>query len=269
MSSVVIDPSECLNCGTGLHGEFCASCGQKACHPNPSFHDLWHDFTHETLHIDGRLWSSLRLLFTKPGFLTEEYIAGRRTRHFPPLRLYLICSLVYFAVAAVAPSDMTVQVDGKRGQTVTIGGVRISGEGLLGNRSNEEVAERIHRALHDWLPKVLFALVPVWALLVKVVTWREYRNFPEHLYFALHVLGMNFGLNAVAALVRFAHWKVLDAGWLLLSVLFLGWYVTVAMKRVYGRSTRVALRRTVSLLLMYAVAVTITFGVFVTIALRG
>jgi len=44
--------------------------------------------------------------------------------------------------------------------------------------------------------------------------------------------------------------------------------VTVAMKRVYGRSTRVALRRTVSLLVMYAVAVAITFGLFVTIALR-
>jgi hypothetical protein len=168
----------------------------------------------------------------------------------------------------VAPSDTTVQVDDRRGQTVTVGGVRISGELLLGDRSNEEVAERIHRALHDWLPKVLFALVPIWALLVKLVTWRERRNFPEHLYFALHVLGMNFGLNAVAALVRFAHRNVLDAGWLVLSFLFLVWYVTTAMKRVYGRSTRVALRRTLSLLLMYGVAVAITFGLFVIIALR-
>jgi hypothetical protein len=82
------------------------------------------------------------------------------------------------------------------------------------------------------------------------------------------VLGMNFGLSAVAALVRFAHRGVLDAGWLVLSFLFLVWYVTTAMKRVYGRSTRVALRRTMSLLLMYAVAVAITFGLFVTIALR-
>ena len=84
----------------------------------------------------------------------------------------------------------------------------------------------------------------------------------------MHVLGMNFGLSAVAALVRFAHWKVLDAGWVLVSFLFLVWYVTVAMKRVYGRSTRVALRRALSLLLMYAVAVAITFGLFVVIALR-
>jgi hypothetical protein len=123
MSSVVIDQSECLNCGTALHGEFCSGCGQKAGHSNPTFHDLWHDVTHETLHVDGRLWSSLRLLFTKPGFLTQEYIAGRRTTHFPPLRLYLICSVAYFAIAAFAPFDATVQVDDRRGQTVVIGGV--------------------------------------------------------------------------------------------------------------------------------------------------
>jgi hypothetical protein len=269
MSSVVIGQSECLNCGIELHGEFCSRCGQKAGHPNPTFHDLIHDFTHETLHIDGRLWSSLRLLFTKPGFLTQEYISGRRTTHFPPLRLYLICSLVYFALAAVAPSDTTVQVEGKRGQTVTIGGVKISGEDLLGTRPAEEIAERIHRAQHDWLPKVLFALVPVWAFLVKLVTWREHRNFPEHLYFALHVLGMNFGLNAGAALMRFAHWKALDGVWLLLSFIFLVWYVTTAMKRVYGRSTRVALRRALSLLFMFAVAVTLTFALFVIIAIRA
>jgi len=268
MSSVVIDQSECLNCGTGLHGEFCARCGQRACHPNPTFHDLWHDFTHETLHIDGRLGSSLRLLFTKPGFLTQEYVAGRRTAHFPPLRLYLLCSVAYFALAAFAPSDTRIQVEDRRGRTLSLGGVRISGEDLLNNLSDEEIVERVHRAQHDWLPKVLFALVPVWAFLVKLVTWREHRNFPEHLYFALHVLGMNFALSTVAALVRFAHWKALDAGWVLLSFLFLVWYVTVAMKRVYGRSTRVALRRTVSLLLMYAVAVAITFGLFVVIALR-
>src|SRR3954471_14471387 len=151
MSSVVIDQSECLNCGTGLHGEFCARCGQKACHSNPTFHDLWHDFTHETLHIDGRLWSSLRLLFTKPGFLTQEYISGRRTAHFPPLRLYLICSIAYFTVAAFAPSDTTVQVDDEKGQMVTVGGVRVSGEALIGPLSPEEIAERIHRAQHDWL----------------------------------------------------------------------------------------------------------------------
>ena len=87
MSSAAIDQSECLNCGTGLEDESCTRCGQKGAHPNPTLDDLYHDFTHEMLHMDGRLWSSLRLLFTRPGFLTRDYIAGRRAPYLPPLRL--------------------------------------------------------------------------------------------------------------------------------------------------------------------------------------
>lgn len=37
------------------------------------------------------------LLF-KPGFLTKEFIAGRRVRYLPPLRLYLVLSVVFFLV---------------------------------------------------------------------------------------------------------------------------------------------------------------------------
>ena len=90
-----------------------------------------------------------------------------------------ICSAAWpnFALAAFAPSDTRIQVEERRGRTLSLGGVQISGEVLLRNLSDQEIVERVHRAQHDWLPKVLFALVPVWAFLVKLVTWREHRNF--------------------------------------------------------------------------------------------
>ncbi len=87
MSSVATDLNECLNCQAPMHGPFCARCGQKRTHPDPTFHDLLHDLTHELLHIDGRLWTSLRLLFTRPGFLTREHIAA--AVRYAALRLYL------------------------------------------------------------------------------------------------------------------------------------------------------------------------------------
>lgn len=268
MSSVATDLNECLNCQAPMHGPFCARCGQKRTHPDPTFHDLLHDLTHELLHIDGRLWTSLRLLFTRPGFLTREHVAGRRASYLPPLRLYLICSVAYFGLTAVAPSDTSIQVEDRRGRVLVVGGVRISGEALLSTLSDEQIVERVHRAQHDWLPKFLFMLVPVWAVLVKFVTWREHRNFPEHLYFALHIHAANFGARAVAAALRFAHSQVLDSAWTGLTLLFVVWYVTVALRQVYGRSTAIAFRRAVSLLAMYFVVVVITFGLFVIIAIR-
>ncbi len=41
---------------------------------------------------------TLRALFTRPGFLTLEYSAGRIARYIPPLRLYLVTSVLFFLI---------------------------------------------------------------------------------------------------------------------------------------------------------------------------
>ena len=49
----------------------------------------------------SRHWPVLRTLwplFTKPGYLTLEYLAGRRVRYVTPMRLYLFLSIIAFAL---------------------------------------------------------------------------------------------------------------------------------------------------------------------------
>ena len=36
---------------------------------------------------------------SSPGHLTREFLAGRRARYLPPVRLYLVLSVVFFLVA--------------------------------------------------------------------------------------------------------------------------------------------------------------------------
>ena len=93
----------CLNCGTPLQGAFCAACGQRAVPPNPTVRELAGDAWHELSGYDGRIMSTIRGL-VRPGFLTREYLAGRRAHYLPPLRVYLILSVIYFVVAASAPT---------------------------------------------------------------------------------------------------------------------------------------------------------------------
>jgi hypothetical protein len=268
MSSVVTELTDCLNCGTPLEGAFCSKCGQKAGNPNPTFHHLLHELGHELLHVDGRLWSSLRLLFTRPGFLTREYIAGHRAPYLTPLRLYLICSVVFFAVSAYTPG-VAVNLEPGRGRTVNIEGLKISGEVLLRDLPDEEIVDRVQRAAHDWLPRFTFALIPVWALLVKLVTWREKRNFPEHIYFALHVQGAFYTLRAVGSLMQIPQSETLSAVWGFITLAAVIWYLTVALRTVYGGSIPLALRRTASLMGMYLFVVIVAFGAFFSIAIRG
>jgi hypothetical protein len=267
MSSVAIELTECLNCRTPLHGPYCATCGQKATTPNPTFHDLLHEFTHEMLHVDGRLFQSIALLFRHPGRLTKDHTQGRRARHLAPLRLYLIFSVLFFAAAAYAPSDTTITEDVKRGRVLETGGVRISGDIFFGKLSDEEVEERIRRAEHDWLPRLMFVLVPVWALLVMAATRREKHHLPDHLYFSLHAHAAFFAVFAVGQLLRILQVPYAAKGWTFVNIPFVIGYTAVAMHTVYGGTWWRAARRTFFVLSVYAVILIVALIVFFSTAL--
>ena len=89
--------SQCLNCGSELTGAFCQSCGQKA-HLHRSLAAFGHDLMHGVLHLDGKLWRTLPLLFFKPGEITRRYIAGERAKFVSPMAMFLFSVFMMFAV---------------------------------------------------------------------------------------------------------------------------------------------------------------------------
>src|SRR3954466_14680330 len=101
-------PGVCLNCGEPVSQRYCSACGQAAIDPNPTLGEFVHEAAGEFLHWDGKLAATFRLLFTKPGELTREYLAGRRASYLSPLRVYLTCSVVFFALKALAPEPRIV-----------------------------------------------------------------------------------------------------------------------------------------------------------------
>jgi len=95
----------CDNCGGSVAGRYCGNCGQRL---EPPVHSLWHFLTvamEDLTHADTRLWRTLRALLFRPGFLTYEFLAGRRARYLPPVRLYLVLSVVFFLYASLTHSQ--------------------------------------------------------------------------------------------------------------------------------------------------------------------
>lgn len=86
----------CLNCGTALQGEFCHACGQTG-HIHRTLSSIGHDLLHGVWHFEGKIWSTLPMLFTRPGQLTRRYIAGERVRFVSPLALFLFSVFLLFA----------------------------------------------------------------------------------------------------------------------------------------------------------------------------
>lgn len=56
-----------------------------------------------TIHFDSKIFRTLGALLFRPGFLTQEYVGGRRQRYVPPIRLYVFVSVVFFFLLAVLP----------------------------------------------------------------------------------------------------------------------------------------------------------------------
>ncbi|MDP9199007.1 MAG: DUF3667 domain-containing protein [Pseudomonadota bacterium] len=108
-----LEPAHCLNCGTAIEGSHCAACGQAGDVHVLSMREVAGDVTHSLLHLDSRVWRTLRLLMLKPGELTREFIAGRHQRYLPPFRLYLAISILFFALSALLPGSSIFSTDGE------------------------------------------------------------------------------------------------------------------------------------------------------------
>lgn len=93
--------TRCLNCETELTGRYCHECGQEYADQHRSILHLTWETIESMFHVDGRLWRTLPWLFFRPGQLSKEYFEGKRARHVPPFRTFLV-SLLIFILAAEA-----------------------------------------------------------------------------------------------------------------------------------------------------------------------
>ena len=108
----------CPNCGHSLAGEYCASCGQHAVDLDVPLGKFLSEFLRESFALDSTLFRTLQPLFLKPGFLTQEYLAGRRARYVPPIRLYLVLSVTLFILLAWTAGPATVRTDVSGGEGI-------------------------------------------------------------------------------------------------------------------------------------------------------
>lgn len=245
--------TSCLNCGAPLHGAFCAACGQRAVPPHPTVRDLAGDAWHELTGYDGRIMATIRGL-ARPGFLTREYIEGRRAHYLPPVRVYLIVSVVYFVVAAAAPN-----IDSRRSANDLTGpgGIRISvdepaGGPELSDQDRAEMPDDLEsapwfvrpmiRAMEDpegfrarlftIVPRVFFALLPIFAAIVAMFYRR--RTFPTSLVFAVHVHAFAFLVFMVSEAAKHTRSEIFAGAVAVVAAVTFTVYVLRALRAVFG-----------------------------------
>lgn len=277
----------CANCGAELTGPYCAQCGQQDRERIGPLRLLLTEAADELLSLDTRLARTLRGLFTRPGFLTNAYTSGRRAAFVPPLRLFLLSGFVFLLVLGLGR-----QITSPQGEPMISGFIKVDldqasidsiqvrvdafeAEGTLTSslraqffrsliRASEDT-EAVNRAFLERLSLVAVLLLPVVALLLKMIFRRRY--YVEHLVFALHlhafafltlsaVLLLGFGLRLAGSPMAIYQGLVVLAACVELA------YVGLSLRRTYGTSLLATILRGGILLFSYAIVLSGCFALY-------
>ena len=105
----------CLNCGTALTGRYCPNCGQENTEPKETVWTLVSHFFNDITHFDGKFFSTGKYLLARPGFLSSEYIKGRRASYLHPIRMYVFTSAFFFIIffSLFNPAEITEKKDSR------------------------------------------------------------------------------------------------------------------------------------------------------------
>lgn len=259
----------CRNCEALAERAYCAACGQAtALHP-PTVREFLHEFLGHYVAFEGPLWRTLKALLLRPGRLTADYFAGRRQRYIGPLRLYLTFSLILFSVNGLRGEHLLLGHDklqfripsDVRGGDVVVFPRTLDGKAgpeLLTEKAVQRIEAmtpeqrnaRIQAGMRERLPYVLIVLVPVLALLLKLVYWNRKLLYGEHLVVAFHAQTAAF-VYALASAVPLGDWFDRTL------IVLLGVQGAIALRRVYGGRWWPTLAREATLLVAYGTAVTI------------
>ena len=225
----------CKNCQTSLSNAYCPACGQRDVDLERPIWNLVGDVVKETFEVDGRTALTVKTLFFHPGKLTSEFLAGRRRTYTSPLRLYLVISISFFVVVTwLAQSGMLLEPGQDPGFDAALQA----------------------RFLSDDLPRLMFVLLPVFALLLKVAYLD--RLYFDHLIFSLHLHSAAYLILAVILpLEELANRHVVMMALQIAVFAYFLAYFVIAVRRVYQSGWLSVALKSAFVLLAYMMVVSV------------
>ncbi|MBP1614342.1 MAG: putative Phosphoglycolate phosphatase [Bacteroidetes bacterium] len=103
----------CNNCHIEFEGNYCSNCGQSRSTSRFTYKSVIKNVFHSLAHVDGSFFFTVKELFTRPGYMIGDYIAGRRVIYYRPIQMLFILGALYMLLVhnlhpatAVASSEM-------------------------------------------------------------------------------------------------------------------------------------------------------------------
>lgn len=260
-----LERKPCKNCNSELVGLYCSECGQKNSQLL-SIKEILKEFSDNVFSFDTRFFITLKYLITKPGLLTTEYWLGRRTKYLPPLRLYLVMSLMYFFSSSIINPGIDkpfktldgffqFELDKSSPKYDPSPAIVAPFVDFLKENFNKgvRVAEKKELTKQDliWssMPTAMFILMPFMAFCVYLLNKKKKQLYSYHLITVLHFHSFIFFIFTLDEIVPIIE---------IFTTLYLLYYIFFMFKNIYQDSWIWNSLKLTTLFVLYGITVGIT-----------
>ncbi len=194
----------CKSCGNTFVGLYCNQCGEKVIEPKDrKFRTFLGSVLIATSFVDSKFLKSLWLTIKNPGFLSREYVDGRRVNYMRPLQMFFILNLVYFLFPTLQMFNATLH-----GQQYVFPHKRLAHRLVLEKIKQEGLNmqgfEFMYNDKTTGLAKLLVVLFVILASLpISLIFRKRNRYFTDHVALSVELTSFNLAVNAIGLTMIF------------------------------------------------------------------
>lgn len=289
------EEKKCLNCDTELTGRYCHNCGQENVEQKEPIGRVFLNLIEGLTFFNSKFFKTLIPFIVKPGLLTKEYNNGKRASFLSPIKMYFFLSFLYFLLYFTFGTNLGNTVDITIGKDVVTDSSKISKQQkdsiynkIAEARSKEysnwfsskirklemeaiekddnSTLEIMNRSFLSNIPKVVFFVMPFFALVLKLFYRKNY--YIEHLVHSLHIHSFAF-LVLILSLSLKITIGIKGGGMGVISTLITIIYFTISLYKVHHQKISKVLVKSFLSVFLYAILFILGFAanIFISVAL--
>ncbi len=237
--------THCVTCGTILQGEYCSKCGEKTLVPEKDFSLIY--FSGQAIEgitdLNSKVLKTFWFLFTKPGFLTLEYLKGRRSLYVKPVQLFIVSSLIlYFVFPFMTlffsniPSMEHGYQSGDRSLNIFNYDIATKVKQKMDEKkmTADQIEMETRKEASDKSKAFLFIIIPFWGFIIYLLYRKSFNFYVPHLIFAVQTFSFFILYQMIIQPAVAFLWELSEIAELTIIRTGFFIYLFFAVKRVYN-----------------------------------
>jgi hypothetical protein len=188
----------CKSCGNEFVGVYCNICGEKILETKDrTFRTFLSNILLTITFTDNKFLKTFWMVISNPGFLSKEYVEGRRVNYLRPLQLFFILNLIYFLfpLLQLFNTSLRTQMNFRTHSAIVkqmvfseIGkdSFALRGYELMYNDKSNSLAK---------LMIIVFVIVASFPMMM--IYRKRNRFFTDHIALAVELTAFNLAVNAI------------------------------------------------------------------------